>query len=87
MGLASPGLADDRGQFLTPSVGDGDLVAFLGLPLGLLAGPPQPTLEDLAGMLGVEMDGEAPLDQIGDAVGGPELGLPAVGPRSTAAGI
>ena len=79
VGPASPGLADDRWQFLTPSVGDGDLVAFPGLPLGLLAGPPRPTLEDLADMLGVEMDGETPLDQVGDAVGGPELGLPTVG--------
>ena len=39
VGLAAPGLPDDRGQFLTPSVVDGHLVPLPGLPLGLLAGP------------------------------------------------
>ena len=78
MGLAAPGLADDLGQFLTPSVGDGDLVPLPGLLLRLLAGPTQPPLEDLADVLGVETDLEVPLDQVGDPGGGPQLGSPTV---------
>ena len=54
VGPPPPGPADDPGQLLTPSVGDGRLVALPGPPLRLLAGPAQPPLEDLADVLGVE---------------------------------
>ena len=78
MGLASPGPADDLRQFLTPSVSNGDLVTFPGPPLGLLAGPGQAMLADLADMLGVEADLEMTFDELGDACGGPQLGAPPV---------
>ena len=79
VGLAAAGPPDDRRQFLTPSVVDGDLVPLLGLLLRLLAGPPQPPLEHLADVLGVEADLEMPLDQLGGPGGGPQLGPKAVG--------
>jgi hypothetical protein len=57
---------------------DGHLVAFLRPPLRLLAGPAQLALEDLADVLRVEGDAEVPLDEVGDAGGGPQRGPPAV---------
>ena len=77
MGLSSPGSSDDFGQFLTPSVVDGDRVTLLGLFLRLLAGPAEPELEDLTDVLGVVSDAEMSVDQHGDAGGGPKLGAPA----------
>jgi hypothetical protein len=71
--------AEDLGEFLSPSVVDGDLVALAGPLLWLLAGPAQLPLEDLADVLGVEAHLEVPLDQVGDPGGGPQLGAPAVG--------
>ena len=78
MGLSSPGASDDFGQFLTPSVVDGDLVTLPGLLLRLLAGPAEPELEDLTDVLGMVSHPEMSLDQHRDAVGGPKLGAPAV---------
>jgi hypothetical protein len=80
MGLSSPGASDDFGQFLTPSVVDGDLVTLPGLLLRLLAGPAEPELEDLTDVLGMVSHPEMSLDQHRDAVGGPKLGAPAVLP-------
>lgn len=51
----------------------------IGPLAGLLAGPPEPPLEDLAIVLGVISDIELPLDSAGDAGGGPEGVRPAVG--------
>src|SRR5581483_8807540 len=53
-----------------------------GPAAGLLAGPPEPPLEDLADVLGVVVEVELPLDQPGDAGGGPEFVVPAVGLRT-----
>ena len=78
MRFASPGAADDLGQFLTPSVIDGDLVALPGLLLRLLAGPAEPKLDNLANMLRVVVDAEVSWDQLGDACGCPQLSSPAV---------
>jgi hypothetical protein len=79
MGLAPPGPADDLGQFLTPSVVDGDLVTLPGLLLRFLAGPVEPELDDLADVFGVVTDAEVALDDFGDPCGSPQLGPPAVG--------
>jgi hypothetical protein len=72
------GLADDVGQVLTPSVADGLHVPLLGPFLGLLAGPVEASLEDLANVLGMEGDLELTFDQLGDPTGGPQFGSPAV---------
>jgi hypothetical protein len=79
VGLAAAGSADDFGQFLTPSVVDGNRVALLGLLLRLLATPVEPTLNDLADVLGVVTDAEMTADHLGDPCGSPQLGPPAVG--------
>jgi hypothetical protein len=79
VGLAPPGAPDDPGQLHLPSGGDRRLVPLPGPLLRLLAGPPEPPLEDLADVLGVEADAEVPLDQRGHSVSGPQLGAPAVG--------
>jgi hypothetical protein len=79
VGLAAAGPADDLGQFLTPSVVDGNLVTFPGLLLRLLATPVEPKLDDLADVLGVVTDAEMAADHLGDPRGGPQLGPPAVG--------
>jgi hypothetical protein len=79
VGLASAGPADDFGQFLTPSVVDGNRVSLFGLLLRLLATPVEPKLDDLADMLGVVADAEVAADHLGDPCGGPQLGPPAVG--------
>jgi hypothetical protein len=79
MGLAAAGSADDLGQFLTPSVVDGNRVALLGLLLRLLATPVEPTLDDLADVLGVITDAEMATDHLGDPCSRPQLGPPAMG--------
>jgi hypothetical protein len=79
VGLAAAGSADDLGQFLTPSVVDGNRVTLLGLLLRLLATPVEPTLDDLADVLGVVTDAEMAADHLGDPCGGPQLGPPAMG--------
>jgi len=79
VGLASAGSADDFGQFLTPSVVDGNRVTLSGFLLRFLATPVEPKLDDLADVLGVVMDAEMAADHLGDPCGGPQLGPPAVG--------
>ena len=79
MGLAAAGSADDLGQFLTPSVVDGDLVTLPGLFLRLLATPVEPKLDDLADVLGVITDAEMATDYLGDPCSRPQLGPPAMG--------
>jgi len=79
VGLAATGSADDLGQFLTPSVVDGNWVTLLGLLLRLLATPVEPTLDDLADVLGVVTDAEMATDHLGDPCSRPQLGPPAMG--------
>lgn len=79
MSLASAGVADNARQVLTPSEVDGGLVAFAGPALGFLAGPARLPLEDLADVLGMEVNAEMTPDERGDAVGGPKFGAPTVG--------
>jgi hypothetical protein len=78
VGLAAAGASDDPGQFLAPSVLDGDFVTLLGLALGLLAGPAELMLEDLADVLGMEADVEMTANQLGSSIGGPQFGAPAM---------
>lgn len=70
---------DDPGQDLIPSVGDRLDVALLGLALGLLATPVQPSPDDLADVLDVIRDAEVAADDLGDPVGTPHVVVPAVG--------
>src|SRR5262249_60024708 len=78
VGLASVRLAEDAWQLIVQPPLHLLIVLFAGLALGLLAGPAQALLEDLADMLGVQGDAHAFADQACDAVGGPELVGPGV---------
>ncbi|QDV39326.1 hypothetical protein ElP_72910 (plasmid) [Tautonia plasticadhaerens] len=79
-GLPLLGPLDDPGRHLGPSAGDPLLVALLGPPLRLLAGPVQPPSDELAGVLDVVGDAEAAADDLGDPLGTPRVVGPAVGP-------
>lgn len=78
VGIAAASPADDFGQFLTPSVVDGNRVSLFGLLLRLLATPVKPKLDDLADVLGVVTDTEVAADHLGDSCGSPQLGPPAM---------
>src|SRR5262249_9403691 len=78
VGLPLPRLAEDARQLIRQPALHLLVVALAGLALGLLAGPTEPALEDLAHMLGVVGDAEALADEPCDAVGGPQLVGPAV---------
>ncbi len=78
VGLAFPGFSEDARQLIGLPALHLLVVAFAGLALGLLAGPAQSLLEDLADVLGVVGDAEAFADEPGDAVGGPQFVVPAV---------
>ena len=82
VGMSLVGLADDPRQFLVPSVGDGRLVALLGLSLRLLAAPAQPLADQFADVLDVVSDAEVFGDHLGDPAGAPEVVVVAMGPRA-----
>src|ERR1700721_965311 len=73
-----PGFPDDAREFIVDPSLDLLVVLFLGAPLGLLAGPAQTLLEDLADVFGVILQPKTAFDDGGHAVSCPELVGPAV---------
>ena len=71
MGLALPGFPKHARQLIVLPAFDLLVIAFARLAFGLLAGPAQTALEDLADVFGVVRDAEALSNEAGDAVGGP----------------
>ncbi len=78
MRLALPGLLQNGGGFLTPSVVDRLGVGLLGLLLRLLAAPTQAMPADLADVLDVGLDAEVAADHLGDPPSTPKGIEPAV---------
>src|SRR6516165_4736534 len=78
MGLASERFTENAWQLIAQPPLHLLVVLFAGLALGLLAGPAQTLLEDLADVLGVQGDAQSFADQACDTVGGPQLVGPAV---------
>lgn len=78
MGLPHIRLAEDARVLVSQPPGHLLVVPLAGLAPGLLAGPAELALEDLADVLGVVGDAEAALDEPGDAGGGPQFVVPAV---------
>ena len=78
MGVALFGLGQDARELVVEPAQDGLVVVAAGTVLRLLTASVEAAFEDLADVFGVIGDTEVPLDQDGDAGGGPQFGGPAV---------
>jgi hypothetical protein len=76
--LPSVGITEDAGILVIEPPRHLLLIGLTRLAFGLLAGPIQALLEDLADMLGVEGLPEMPLNEAGNASGGPQFVGPAM---------
>jgi hypothetical protein len=78
MSLAAESLAEDTRIFVIEPPLHLLVIPFPGFPPGFLAGPAQAVLEEFADVLGVVMKTEVSLDDMSDAVGGPQFVPPAM---------